>query len=185
MSYVSAEHDRMLAAMILPCVVVAVDLAAARVRVRSGDWTSGWLRWHSLAAGKVRHWRAPSIGEQGILLSPSGGVSMGTFIPGLYGDAGTAPDNSASSETWRFDDGASLSYDWAAHRYRVELPSSTVEVRVGASEVRVSDGAVSLKAPKISLEGPVEIAGTLTVSGDILGGGSIIDTAGNSNHHTH
>lgn len=65
MSYVSAEHDRMLAAMILPCVVVAVDLAAARVRVRSGDWTSGWLRWHSLAAGKVRHWRAPSIGEQG------------------------------------------------------------------------------------------------------------------------
>lgn len=30
MSYVSAEHDRMLAAMILPCVVVAVDLAAAR-----------------------------------------------------------------------------------------------------------------------------------------------------------
>lgn len=29
MSYVSAEHDRMLAAMILPCVVVAVDLAAA------------------------------------------------------------------------------------------------------------------------------------------------------------
>ena len=65
---------------------------------------------------------------------------MGTFIPGLYGDAGTAPDNSASSETWRFDDGASLSYDWAAHRYRVELPSGTVEVRVGASEVRVSDG---------------------------------------------
>lgn len=110
---------------------------------------------------------------------------MGTFIPGLYGDAGTAPDNSASSETWRFDDGASLSYDWAAHRYRVELPSGTVEVRVGASEVRVSGGAVSLKAPKISLEGPVEIAGTLTVSGDILGGGSIIDTAGNSNHHTH
>lgn len=51
--------------------------------------------------------------------------------------------------------------------------------------MRVSDGAVSLKAPKISLEGPVEIAGTLTVSGDILGGGSIIDTAGNSNHHTH
>ncbi|MEN1571952.1 hypothetical protein AAIJ07_32210, partial [Pseudomonas aeruginosa] len=48
-----------------------------------------------------------------------------------------------------------------------------------------SGGAVSLKAPKISLEGPVEIAGTLTVSGDILGGGSIIDTAGNSNHHTH
>lgn len=47
MSYVSAEHDRMLAAMILPCVVVAVDLAAARVRVRSGDWTSGWLRWHT------------------------------------------------------------------------------------------------------------------------------------------
>ncbi|MBH9342046.1 phage baseplate assembly protein V [Pseudomonas aeruginosa] len=185
MSYVSAEHDRMLAAMILPCVVVAVDLAAARVRVRCGAGTRGGRRGPAQAAGPARHWRAPSLGEQGVLLSPAGAVAMGTFIPGLYGDAGAAPDSSASRETWRFDDGASLSYDWSAHRYRIEVPSGTVEVKAGASRVLVSDAEVRAEAAKISLQGAVEIAGPLKVSGDILGGGSIIDTSGNSNHHTH
>ena len=41
MSYVSAEHDRMLAAMILPCVVVAVDLAAARVALAATGPAAG------------------------------------------------------------------------------------------------------------------------------------------------
>lgn len=69
MSYASAMHDRMLAALVIPCRVVAVDLAAARVRVSDGTWTSAWLRWHALAAGKARHWRAPSLGEQGVLVN--------------------------------------------------------------------------------------------------------------------
>ena len=59
MSYTSSQHDRMLACTVMACRVVAVDLAAARVRVSDGDgWTSAWVRWHSQAAGKARHWRA-------------------------------------------------------------------------------------------------------------------------------
>ena len=83
MSYALAEHDRMIAAMLMPCVVVGVDLAAATVRVQAGDWVSAWVRWHSLAAVKARHWRAPSLNEQGVLFNPSGQAGMGTFIPGL------------------------------------------------------------------------------------------------------
>lgn len=63
MSYATAQHDRMIASTVLPCVVVAVDLSAAMVRVQSGDWISAWVRWHSQAAGKARHWRVPSMGE--------------------------------------------------------------------------------------------------------------------------
>ncbi len=78
MSYVSALHDRMLASLVIPCRVVAVDLAAARVRVSDGSgWTSAWVRWHAQAAGQARHWRAPSLGEQGVLLSPSGEPAQG------------------------------------------------------------------------------------------------------------
>ena len=82
MSYAEAEHDRMIAAMLMPCVVVGVDLAAPAVRVSNGEWTSAWVRWHSLAAGKARHWRVPSMNEQGTLISTSGDVSQGTFVPG-------------------------------------------------------------------------------------------------------
>jgi phage baseplate assembly protein V len=201
MSYASAEHDRMIAAMLMPCVVVGVDLVAAMVRVSTGEWTSAWVRWHSLAAGKARNWRAPSLGEQGALLSPSGQAGMGTFIPGLYGDAGAQPDNRDHVEVWRFDDGGSLIYDWQAKSYTVTLPTGTVTLKVGSTEVVVTDDAVTakvggteaalapdsvaIKSTAIKLTGAVVIDGTLHATKNITSAAAIIDATGNSNHHTH
>ncbi|CAM4058262.1 Pyocin R2_PP, tail spike protein [Pseudomonas reidholzensis] len=186
MSYASAMHDRMLASLVIPCRVVAVDLAAARVRVSDGGgWTSAWLRWHALAAGKARHWRAPGLGEQGVLVSPSGEPAQGTFVPGLYGNAGSAPDNRDHVEAWHFDDGGSLTYDWQARSYDIHLPSGSARIKVGASTLQVSDGAINVDAVTITLGGNVTIKGPLRVSGDINGGGRIIDTAGNTANHKH
>jgi len=185
MSYASAEHDRMIAAMLMPCVVVGVDLAAATVRVSNGEWTSAWVRWHSLAAGKARNWRAPSLGEQGALLSPSGQAGMGTFIPGLYGDAGAQPDNRDHVEVWRFDDGGSLIYDWQAHSYTIDLPAGTATIKVGGSVIEVMPGQVQITASQIALVGPVIIDGTLNTTGNINSAGAIIDTAGNTPNHNH
>lgn len=185
MSYASAEHDRMIAAMLMPCVVVGVDLAAAMVRVSNGEWTSAWVRWHSLAAGKARHWRAPSLGEQGVLLNPSGQAAMGTFIPGLYGNAGAQPDNRDHVEVWRFDDGGSLIYDWQAKTYTITLPTGTVTIKVGSTEVTVMDDAVTVKSTAIKLVAAVEIDGPLHVTQDITGGASILAAGSSDNHHTH
>ncbi|MCP1518706.1 phage baseplate assembly protein V [Pseudomonas migulae] len=201
MSYASAEHDRMIAAMVMPCVVAGVDLAAAMVRVSNGEWTSAWVRWHSLAAGKSRHWRAPSLGEQGVLFNPSGQAGMGTFIPGLYGDAGAQPDNRDHVEVWRFDDGGSLVYDWQAKSYSITLPTGTVTLKVGSTAVVVTDDAVTakvggteaaltpdsvaLKSTAIKLTGAVVIDGTLHATKNITSAAAIIDATGNSNHHTH
>ncbi|MGO4003736.1 phage baseplate assembly protein V [Pseudomonas fluorescens] len=186
MGYPSAEHDRMIAAMLLPCVVVGVDLEAGRVRVKAGTWVSAWVRWHSLAAGKARHWRVPSMNEQGVLFSPSGEPAMGTFIPGLYGNAGTPPDNRDHVEAWHFEDGGSLVYDWDAGSYTIDLPSGTrATITVGGSLVEVTPDHVRVSAAQIALTGAVSIDGALTVSGDITGAGTIMDAGGNSNHHTH
>ncbi|WP_442109240.1 phage baseplate assembly protein V [Pseudomonas sp. NUPR-001] len=186
MSYASAAHDRMLAAMIIPCQVVGVDLAAARVRVSDGaGWTSAWVRWHSQAAGKARHWRSPSLGEQGVLLNPSGEPAQGTFIPGLYGNAGDPADNRDHVEVWRFEDGGSLVYDWQANSYTIDLPTGTLTLKVGASSAVVTANSIEAKATHITLTGEVQINGLLRVTGDILGAGKIIDTAGNSANHKH
>ncbi|MNF74699.1 Phage-related baseplate assembly protein [compost metagenome] len=185
MSYALAEHDRMIAAMLMPCVVVGVDLAAATVRVQAGDWVSAWVRWHSLAAGKARHWRAPSLNEQGVLFNPSGQAGMGTFIPGLYGDAGGQPDNRDHVEVWRFEDGGSLVYDWQAKSYSITLPTGTVAIKVGGTEAVVTDSAVNVTSGNINLEGAVNIDGPLHVTQGITSAGAIIDAGGNSNHHTH
>lgn len=201
MSFAVGEHDRIIAAMLMPCAVVGVDLPAAMVRVSNGEWTSAWVRWHSLAAGKARHWRAPSIGEQGVLFNPSGQAGMGTFIPGLYGNAGAPPDNRDYVEVWRFDDGGSLVYDWQAMTYTITLPSGTVTIKVGSTEVVVTDDAVTakvggtevaltpssatVKSASIKLVGAVAIDGSLHVTQNITSDASIIDATGNSNHHTH
>ena len=201
MSYASAEHDRMIAAMLMPCVVVGVDLAAPAVRVSNGEWTSAWVRWHSLAAGKARHWRAPTLGEQGVLFNPSGQTGMGTFIAGLYGNAGAQPDNRDHVEVWRFDDGGSLVYDWQAQSYTITLPSGTVTIKVGSTEVVVTDNAVSakvggteaaltadsvaVKSTAIKLTGAVLIDGTLHVTQAVTSAASILATGASDNHHTH
>lgn len=186
MSYAVAQHDRLLAGLVIPCYVVAVDLASARVRVTDGgDWVSAWVRWHAQAAGKARHWRAPSLGEQGSLISPSGEPAQGTFVPGLYGNAGAPPDNRDHVEVWRFDDGGSLVYDWQAKSYTITLPSGTAKIKVGGSEVVVTDNAIDAKSGAVTITGSVTINGTLLVTGDINGGARIIDTAGNTANHKH
>ncbi|MCQ2994180.1 phage baseplate assembly protein V [Pseudomonas syringae] len=179
------EHDRMIQAMIMPGTVVGVDLVAGKVRVESRGWVSPWVRWHSVAAGKARHWRAPSLNEQGTLINPSGVPGLGRFIPGLYSDAGAQPDNRDHVEVWRFDDGGSLVYDWKAKTYEITLPTGTVSIKVGGSSVVVSDNAVSVQSAAITLNGPTEINGMLSVTGDIYGGGKIIDTGGNTPNHKH
>ncbi|WNF52991.1 phage baseplate assembly protein V [Pseudomonas sp. SG20052] len=185
MSYASAEHDRMIAAMLMPCAVVGVDLVAPAVRVSNGEWTSAWVRWHSLAAGKARHWRVPTLGEQGVLFNPSGQAGMGTFVPGLYGNAGAPPDNRDHVEVWRFDDGGSLVYDWQARSYAITLPSGTVTIKVASTEVVVTDAAVTVTTGNINLKAAVTIDGALHVTQGITSAGAIIDAGGNSNHHTH
>ncbi|ROL86116.1 phage baseplate assembly protein V [Pseudomonas chlororaphis] len=193
MSYASAQHDRMLAGVVKDCYVVALDLSASPpvCRVSDGEWVSGWVRWHSVAAGKARHWRPPSLNEQGTLISASGDVAQGTFVPGLYGNAGPPPDNRDHVEVWRFDDGGSLVYDWEAKTYTITLPSGTVTIKVGSTAALITDGSVSVKSGTISLEGavnikgPVNIEGALHVRQNITSDAAILDTTGNSNHHKH
>jgi len=169
----------------MPGHVVAVDTITGMVRIQSREWVSPWVRWHSIAAGKARHWRAPSMGEKGTLLSPSGVPSLGRFIPGLYSDAYPQPDNRDHVEVWRFDDGGSLVYDWEANTYDITLPTGTGTIKVGGSTFVVTDDAVTVTSALIKLSGNTEIEGTLQVTGDITGLGKIIDTAGNTPNHKH
>lgn len=180
-----AEHDRMIGIMLAPCHVVAVDTLAGMVSVDSRGWVSPWVRWHSLAAGKARHWRVPSIRETGSLLCPHGQPQLGRFIPGLYSKAFGQPDNREHVEVWRFEDGGSLIYDWEANTYDINLPTGTATITVGGSVVAVTDTEVSVQSPLIKLQGNTEIDGTLLVSGDVTGLGSIIDSKGNSSNHKH
>jgi phage baseplate assembly protein V len=131
------------------------------------------------------------LNEQGTLISASGDVAQGTFIPGLYGNGGPPPDNRDHVEVWHFEDGGRLVYDWQDSIYSITLPTGTVSIKVGATQAEVTDTAVTVKSGTVDLEatvnikGPVNIDGPLHVTRDITSDGAILDTTGNSNHHKH
>lgn len=167
MTYPIAETDRQGSAMLLPGVIHAVDYPNARVRLESGGWVSAWLPWFSVAAGEVRHWRPPSVGEQAFLVNPSGMPEQGFVIPGVYSDQhGQANDNREQITATDWPDGAREHYDHDEHDYRHALPASghvritigdstSIDLWNGKAVVNVEDGSVLTMTPgKTTLKTP-------------------------------
>jgi phage baseplate assembly protein V len=152
-----AELARRLDSLILPGTVAEVDHDNARCRVQAGELLTAWLPWFARRAGSARDWDAPSVGEQCIVLCPTGEPSAGFVLVGLYSDTYAAPANSAT--LWRrvFFDGAVIEYDHATHALIAQLPEEGT--------------AVVLAPGGISLIGDVEVTGKITATDDVIAAG--------------
>ena len=166
--YALAEHDRMLSNMLIAGTIDSVDHGAATCRVRSGDWVSGPVPWASLGAGQVRNWRPPSVGEQAMLMSPSGDPENGFALPGFYtsqhaGGNDSSPDVTATD----WPDGARESYNHANHQYALTVPAGgEIRLQIGASSLVITDQQVTIKTPKLLIDAPEsETTGALLVRG--------------------
>lgn len=151
MSFAGSETDRLLSGLLMAGAIEAVDHQTARARVRSGDWVSTWLPWSSLSAGQVRRWRAPTVGEQVMVLSPSGQPEQGMILPGFYTTPGyDQPDNSDHATSEHMPDGAYFEYDWEHHRWLVQVPlTGELVMRVGRSFIRIADDHIAIVSPRI------------------------------------
>jgi phage baseplate assembly protein V len=99
----TAELDRMTANLIRFGAVKEVDYAAAKVRVEIGELLTAWLPWLTHRAGGNISWHAPEIGEQVIVLSPSGDMTQGVVLMAVYQTA--YPANASSADIHRMDYG--------------------------------------------------------------------------------
>ncbi|MCZ8010297.1 phage baseplate assembly protein V, partial [Pseudomonas aeruginosa] len=110
-----AALSRMIENLIRLGTIAAVDHAAQRVRVLTGDLLTGWLPWASPRAGADREWNAPTLNEQVLLFSPSGQTANGVVLTGLFSDL--IPPNGDRDALHRttYRDGAVIEYDSAAH----------------------------------------------------------------------
>ena len=134
MSYASAEFDRRIATLIQVGTIAQVDYLSAHCRVKIGEWVSAWMPWASLGAGVVRHWRPPSVGEQSMLLCPSGESSAGFVLPGFYSSQHQqGNDNRPNITAWLMPDGTLFEYDFASHRLRIDVK--------GAASIQISGNA--------------------------------------------
>jgi phage baseplate assembly protein V len=201
MSYPTAETDRQGSGMFLPGVIHALDYPEARARLKSGDWISAWLPWFTLAAGQVRHWRPPSVGEQAVLVSPSGLPEQGFIIPGVYSDQHKqANDDRKEITATDWPDTAREHYDHDAHDYRYYVPpeghmqitvggGTKIDIWKGKVVIDVEGGSIltllpgmtRLKTPFFLVDAPltrftglVQIDNMLHVPADVIVDGNVI-----------
>lgn len=162
-----ADLARRVANMIRTGRIAAVDHAGPRVRVQSGDLLTEWLPWQTRRAGNTRTWDPPTVGEQVMVLSPSGEPAAGMVIPALYCQDHPAPDNSPDTHVTEYPDGARISYNHATGA----LAASGIQT--GAIQAAVS----------VTLDTPLtHCTGKLTVDDLLTYGNGIAGTAGINNN---
>jgi len=133
--------------------VKSVDVAAARCVVELADGAETHdIRWLAPRMGETRAWLPPAVGEQVLLLCPAGELAGAVALGGIASTA-FPPPASTPVALIRFSDGAVLSYDPQAHALAFDLPGG---------------GTLSIVAPGgVSIEGNVDVTGTLTASVDV------------------
>ncbi len=142
--YAETEMDRRLANIVRLGTVEEADFDKARVRIRCGDMLTGWLPWLTGRAGKDKDWWAPDIGEQVMVLSPSGEPAQGVVLLGVYQDGFPQPETDVNKRTVVFEDGTKVTYDRSAHKLDVIIKGD-VDLKVdGEATINVT-GKVDLK----------------------------------------
>lgn len=189
------DIERRVANMIRLGKITHVDLAAKRVRVQSGNLQSGWLPWPAGRAGQgKRRWDPPEVGEQVVMLSPSGDMTQAAIIPGLYQTSHDAPSADANQDLAEYSDGTVIGYNRSSHTLTIDLGDCSVVanrtqvvITVGGSVLTITGSGTTLETPALTVDAPnstftgnVSVGGQLTYSGGLAGsGGSGATITGN------
>jgi phage baseplate assembly protein V len=147
-----SELDRKLANIIRLGVIKEANYKQARVRVQIGKLLTDWLPWVSGRAGSDRSWSAPSVGEQVVLLSPSGEMAQGVVLPSIYQQKHPAPCDKEAKNAYIFNDGTSYSYDKELHHLILSVvENGKFTIKVGDSTLEMTNEGIKLNAKRIDL----------------------------------
>ncbi|MCJ8271675.1 MAG: phage baseplate assembly protein V, partial [Psychrosphaera sp.] len=169
----SADIQNRLSRIITVGTVAETDYEKARVKVTVGEWTTGWLPWLTSRASNDVSWWALEVGEQVLVVSPSGDMAQGIVIGGIYQQqqqqlvSDVAADQRQNIHRVKYQDGTVIEYDREKHVLKADVKGDVellveknltgtvgedVELTVkGNMTATVSKGAI-LKADTISLE---------------------------------
>lgn len=163
-----AELLRLITNLIRIGTIEEIDVELARVRIKSGENLTGWLPWFAGRAGTTKDWNPPTIGEQIVLLSPSGDLAQAIVLGSLYSEQNPAPQNSADLYHVAMPDGTFLTYNHVEHSLLIEVLGNTAlhitgntqitidgdaTVDIGGTAAITAGGETTVDAPAIRLNG--------------------------------
>lgn len=165
-----SELERRVSNMIRLATVDSVDHAQARCRVTVGDVKTALLPWLTQRAGADRTWWAPTVGEQVLLLAPSGELACAVVLPAAYQTAHTPPSNDGNVHRVEYEDGTFIQYDRAAHKLTVDC--------VGDIEVTAAGKITADAGESIEATAGTEIKATAGTSAEVTTGTDLTANVG-------
>ncbi|XXQ68945.1 phage baseplate assembly protein V [Neisseriaceae bacterium B1] len=155
-----AEHNRLIANALKQGNIAAVNPAQGLVRVQTGALLSDWLPYFVPFAGAVSVHRSPSIGENCLLLSPSGEMGNGLVLCGLASTQFPSPSQSPDETVITFPDGARFEYNHVSGSLNISgIQTATIQ----AAQHMLFD------TPKATFTGAVTTQGLLTYQSGMAG----------------
>lgn len=167
-----ADLARLLENIVRFGTVEAVQMQPPRVQVKSGNITTAWRPWLNLRAGADREWDPPTIGEQVVLLSPSGNLAQGVVLTGLFSDLIPANGDRAGLHRRTYRDGAVIEYDSIAKHLRATLPGTAEVIAEGDIDVTSSANISAVALGDINLNSGGNI--TITAVGEVVINGAAV-----------
>ncbi|WP_157968302.1 MULTISPECIES: phage baseplate assembly protein V [Cysteiniphilum] len=134
-------------------VGLVIETNPSRLKVKIGDNTSGWLPWLTQRTGDCVTWWKPSVGEQVMVLSPSGELNNGVVLPAIY--TKNQPTLNANEHMTVYKDGTKVSYDYEQKKLSINCVG---DVEVVAAKTLIAD-----------ITGEVTVKGAKTLSIDFVG----------------
>ncbi|AOT09342.1 phage baseplate assembly protein V [Pseudoalteromonas luteoviolacea] len=182
--------------------VEEVDYDLARVKVRIGEWLTAKLPWLTNQAAQDMTWQAPEVGEQVLVLAPSGDMAQGIVLGSLYANgheqphfkmnhvvdatseggalvqalSAIAPESREHVQRTHYQDGAIVQYDRENHAYDIFVPQADPQAKINI----YSGGDINVECHNdtnitIGNDANVSIGNNATVE---IGGAAQVDVTG-------
>jgi phage baseplate assembly protein V len=142
MKHDQSEVERRLLNMVRVGTITAVDPANGRARVTFGGETeSAWLPFTGGRVGGAKVWTPPTVGEQVVVMSPSGDTAQGIISGSIASDSNPAPSG----------DGGAVVLKLGATTVTVTASGATIEV--GGVSMTISAGGVAITGGQVTHNG--------------------------------
>ena len=146
----TADLQHRLSQLVALGTVVETDYEKARVKVTIGEWTSTWLPWITSRASNDISWWALEIGEQVMVISPSGDMAQGVVIGSIYQQqeeqqliSDIAVEQRQSIHRVKYQDGTTIEYDREKHLLKADVKGD-VELLVEKNVTATVTGDVAM-----------------------------------------
>lgn len=199
--FILSDIQQRLARLIQVGVIASVDAANSLGTVTIGGNTSASLKIMQHRAGADVSYTMPSVGEQCLVLFPSGNMDAGFILPAIHSTTNIPGADDSDIHRMTYADGTVIEYDQGTSTLTATcvgdvMIDATGDVTVNSGGTATVDAATqadltapivnvnattsaTITSPIITLAGAVTATGAITATGEIVGNGVAVST------HTH